>query len=682
MDDPQQASGGTVETTAQETQNGTSPAAIWKLWKESIDLASKEEKDWRKRAEQVLKIYAADGKDENKKKFNILYSNTETLKPAIINTPPVPDVRRRYGDDDPDGKAVSEVIERCISFAVDTSAFMDALKMDVQSMTLPGRGLSRVQYMPYSAPGVGGMPQIVFQKLYLQNVQWDDFRHGPAKTWDGVPWEAFRHMMTRDQLNSLNPTIGPKVELDAVVEGYVADKSSPNSAPPDLFKRATVWEIWDKESRKVIFLAESYKDSVLATIDPPVVFENFWPNPKPLYALLQQDSLIPVELYKYYSEQADELEDITGRLRKLIKVLRWRGIRAKALGDAFNKIKDLDDGELAPAENAMEVMQSQGSLENGVWLMPIDKLIVVIKELAEQRERVKQTIYEITGIADIMRGATKPSETLGAQQLKTQWGTLRLQDMQTAVQVYCRDIFRIMAEVIAQKFTPQVIQLMTGIALTPQQVALMQNDIIRQYHIDIETDSTIRGDVAQQQQNISQFLQGLAQFTGAVGPMVEKGAMPPEVAIEMLVSFSRVFKLGRQVEDALDKWKMQAEQMAAAPKPPPPPSPEEIKAATDVQTKKMENETDIIVAAINALTKVGAPQPAQAQMMPNGQVVQQPAAPASAELQQLIGLVAGKLAQVFGGQAGAAPMPPQAAPAMAPQAMPQQVAGMPPAGRA
>src|SRR5262249_14702611 len=140
---------GSIESVAQETKQGTDPAAVWKLWMESIDLASKEEADWRKAAKKAIDIYAMEGKDDERQKFNILYSNTETIVPAIYNSPPIPDVRRRFNDDDPDAKAVADVLERCIAFAVDTSSFDKSMKANVMDSALPGRGLSRVQYMPF-----------------------------------------------------------------------------------------------------------------------------------------------------------------------------------------------------------------------------------------------------------------------------------------------------------------------------------------------------------------------------------------------------------------------------------------------------------------------------------------------------------------------------------------------------
>ena len=46
---------------------------------------------------------------------------------------------------------------------------------------------------------------------------------------------------------------------------------------------------------------------------------------------------------------------------------------------------------------------------------------MTMRELVAHREVIKASIYEVTGISDIMRGQTVASETMGAQQLKSQW---------------------------------------------------------------------------------------------------------------------------------------------------------------------------------------------------------------------------------------------------------------------
>jgi hypothetical protein len=158
-------------------------AAFAREWLEAIDLASSEEKAWRDDVEKACKIY--DTRERTSNEFNILHSNQETLLPAIYN-------RRRFGDKDPAGKLVADTLERALSFSVDAYDFDDRMQQAVADLALPGRGVLRVRYEPKLEGD-----QIAYQSVTCEHVDWADYRQGPAKSWDRVPWVAFRHYLSR-----------------------------------------------------------------------------------------------------------------------------------------------------------------------------------------------------------------------------------------------------------------------------------------------------------------------------------------------------------------------------------------------------------------------------------------------------------------------------------------------------
>jgi hypothetical protein len=248
----------------------------------------------------------------------------------------------------------------------------------------------------------------------------------------------------------------------------------------------------------------------------------------------------------------------------------------------------MDAGEnmMVPAQDVLPLMQS-GGLDKAIWMWPIEKIAGVLNELYNQREQIKKTIYEITGIADIMRGSTASSETLGAQQLKVQFGTMRLDDMGRDIQRYARDLVRIAAEIISEHFSTDSIAMMTDIKLpspeekmmAQQQAQMMaqqqqpvppqleeilekptwdecmqvlRDDKQRSYRVDIETDSTIAGDQAMDQKSVTELLTGVSTFITNAGPAVAAGYLPLDAAKAMLMSAVRRFRMGREVEDALD----------------------------------------------------------------------------------------------------------------------------------
>lgn len=85
--------------------------AFVRMWLDALETASIEEKDWRKEAEEAARAYRGE-RVSGQREFNIFHANVETIVPALYNSTPIPDVRRRYSDPDPAGKEVADNKER------------------------------------------------------------------------------------------------------------------------------------------------------------------------------------------------------------------------------------------------------------------------------------------------------------------------------------------------------------------------------------------------------------------------------------------------------------------------------------------------------------------------------------------------------------------------------------------
>lgn len=558
-----------------------------RFWLDALSISSEEESEWRKTADKVVRRYRGEG-EYAVDRFRLLYSNVQTMGPALFNSMPIPDIRRRFGDRDEDARNVSQALERTISCNAEKSDLEAVMKEAILHRLLPGRAVVRVRYDAQMTPAEEDKSEdIANESVQFECVPWADFRRGPGKRWDQVQWIAFRLYLTREQMEKLSPQHGSKVPLTAAVG---SDKKSDDQRnPPTIFKRGEVWQIWDKETRKIVYICPDYEDAPLAEMDDQLKLEGFYPTPEPLLAIRSPDDLRPITDYEQYASLAEELEDITARLRKLVKSARWRGVVAKELGPAFAMLKDADDSVFVPADDAI-TFANEGGIDKAIWQMPIGELVKAINELYVAREQVKQTIYEVTGLADIIRGSTEASETATAQQIKAQWGSLRLQEDQLEVQRYIRDLFRIAVEIIATKFDPRSVMLASGVQLTPPQIQLMRQDVMREYRIDVETDSTIRADLSRQQENIGQFVQGFGALVTALGPVVQEGVMPGDVAADILTGFARSFKLGRQAEEALERLGDQARQ--AAQNPQQKPSPEEQKAQAEMAAMQQKAQIE------------------------------------------------------------------------------------------
>lgn len=647
-----------VDLTPQtpEDEAAKKSAATVQHWLSEIADARKREKDFRKFGAKVVQLYEAEKKEEYQ--FNILFSNTETLAPALYNSVPRPVVQRRFKDADPLGKSASLLVQRSLEFLLDTDlrdypSFDDLMQSAVLEALVPGRGVTRFKYdatiatvetaenEPVEGPGPDGSPghetvegeapepyeKVEGELVCGEAVAWNRFLHGYASKWKDVPWVAFEWPMVKSELEkNFGVDIAAKCELADIESAANDDDASPKAASDTSTKGAWVYEIWDKAARKVIFVSESFKDGTLKEVDDPLGLSGFFPCPKPMAFLSTISSMTPVTLYSFYEEQAKELNRVTVRINKLIAALKVRGFYDSTV-EGIDKVMSADDNVLVPAENVAAMQQGQ-TLEKAIFLMPIEKLISVLQQLYTQRQQVKQVIYEITGIADIMRGASVASETLGAQELKNQWGTLRLKKAQKEVMRYARDCLRIMAEIAVTKLSPETLKAMTGLpfptqaeqaqasAIAQQAAAggqqpppdilsvlqqpsfeqllgLLRDDLQRSYRIDIETNSTVDAEATEDKQDMSELMNAVAQFLNGVAPAVEQGVMPFEAAKAMLLGIIRRFRFGADVEDLIKTMQPPAPKTPEEPAKPAGDSPEVIAAKNQsaMKQEQMKQET-------------------------------------------------------------------------------------------
>jgi hypothetical protein len=219
-----------------------------------------------------------------------------------------------------------------------------------------------------------------------------------------------------------------------------------------------------------------------------------------------------------------------------------------------------------------------GGLDKLIHWFPLDPLVKALAQLYLQRDNVKAQIFEVTGMADIMRGQTDPNETAAAQQLKAQWGALRIQERQQEVQRFVRDLFRLKAEIMCQKYTPDTWALILGVPLSEPALQVMQSDALRLLKVDIETDSTIQGDSARNQKQMAEFVNGMGLMLQSLAPAMQMGVIDPVTSATMLQSLCRQFNLGKSVEDSFDALTQMAQQKMQQP---PPPNPEQMKAEAE-----------------------------------------------------------------------------------------------------
>lgn len=580
-----------IEEIEDDAEYGMTTADLEKLgakWLERIARADKREEAWFKSATAAQKAYLADESDEAQgdvPEFNILHSNVETIVPSIYNSTPKPDIRPRHNAKDEIGKLVSDVYERAISVQIDDSRMDAEIEKSAQDAFLAGRGVVRIKFdadvsdQPQiminpltGAPEIVGVQQVVTNERLIYEVQpWPDYREGPAKRWADVPWVAYRHYLSEEAVDDLEDEALTSLQGDAETEEE-GEAETP------------VWEIWCKATRRVYFITADTA-RVLRIAEDPLGLSGFFPQPEPVQPITPTNARTPVCPYAVYKTLAEELDTLTRRIRRIIEGLKVRGLIAGGAEDIAN-LANAGDNELVTAAN-LEGLVNAGGLDRAVMWWPLEAAIAVVRELYSQREQTKQAIYEITGISDIIRGQGAASETATAQQIKTQWGSLRIKKMQRAIERQVRGVFVISAEIIAQHFSPQTLQKLTGIEI-PQEAMQMLQSPLDHYRIDVETDSTVRADLTQGRQEMASFLQGTAQFFQTMAPVIAQAPQAAGPIVEMYSAFARQFNLGKQAEDALDQFVKMAEQAAQQPKGPDP-AQEAMKAELAMKQQDMQS---------------------------------------------------------------------------------------------
>jgi hypothetical protein len=592
---------------------------VVRYWVNELAAARKRDKDYLKRGRNILEIY--EGKKQDSTPFNILYSNTETLLPSLFGAVPRPVVSRRFRDDDPLGKAASDAAQRALSYSLDPNLeikqpFQEAVEDAVVDSLLPGRGNVRIKYdATIVSDALAG------EYVCYEAVDWNRVLFGYARKWKDMPWIAFEHDMDRQEVAAL---AGEAVAAE-VVYTPGAEMQSGEEEGKDYETReegkterktAKVYEVWHKASRKVFFVSSHYSKGLMKEEDDPLELSGFFPIPRPLQLLKKSHSLEPVAIYTLYENQAKELNRITVRINRLIEALKIRGgynNQVKEIEDILKK----EDNTLVAIQNAQAIDNAKG-LEAAIWLVPIEKLITVVQQLYLAREQCKQVIYEITGIADILRGVSKASETLGAQEIKAKWGGLRIKRAQQEVARFCRDLLRMAAEVMATKFQentwvamtqlpyattpeleqanevamaarlagapqppPEVIETATKVPW-PAVLRLLKNDLFRSYRIDVETNSTLDPAATEDKQDMVEMLGATAQFLQGVTPLVVSGTLPFQAAQQVLLAIARRFRFGNEIEAQL--------QSMQPPRPPEEDKSKQQKAELDLAVKEKSME--------------------------------------------------------------------------------------------
>jgi hypothetical protein len=466
-----------------------SPEALAAYWKAEIRASMKDplREKWQSRAARIVKRYRDDRGDDgiatHSKRYNIFWSNVQTIMPAMYGKRPEPCVVRRYLDPDSVARVAAIILERTLCFQMDSQTrFYDAMRSALQDRLVPGIGTVWVRYQTGQESPTNTITGDYYAKLTgemaeVDYVYWEDFGFVSARTWEEVPavWRIV--CMDRDQLiKRFGDKIGGECPLNHVPArhktGGGGSSNETDEPKTGVFKQAQVYEIWDKRTSKVIWL--NTEMAVPLDVKPdPVKFPGFFPCPKPLFATNTTGNLIPIPDFALYQDQANELDNITQRLHMLTKALKVVGVYDQGQMGVQRMLTEGVDNQLIPVDT-WAAFAEKGGLKGVVDFMPIDQIILVVEKLYMIRAKLIEDIYQITGISDIVRGASNPSETATAQKIKAQFASIRLEDMKAQMGQFVTDTLRLMGWIITEFFPEDVIIAQSAIMQSPDGIAAIE----------------------------------------------------------------------------------------------------------------------------------------------------------------------------------------------------------------
>jgi hypothetical protein len=493
-----------------------------------------------------------------------------------------------------DIETAAAVMEKALEVVVDDEHSHEAIKTAIKDVLLPGRGVCRVRWKPQmkTQPLPGGpLPDgtapteevKVWEQVDDEYVYWEDFLCDPVRQAADIMWVAFRHLFDEKALK--NEFTGTPAFDQLVADGKISsllkwtDESAAKDAIGggaamksadklgDQIRKAMLWEIWDRRSRRIIWLCRD-ANGIVMRVDPDVLqLQGFFPTPVPMLAVTTSDSRIPRALYDLYARLAEDLDTLSIRISKMTDQVKVRGAYNAASKDVADILR-ADDGKMIPVEG-VDLMS--GGLQNHIWLVPVVDFMTALDKLFLARDQLKQQIYEVMGISDIMRGATKASETATAQRIKGTMGVSRLEDQKQQAGNFVRDLLRLKAEIIAQNFDPATLAAMTGEEVTPEVMDILRSDFQRTCTIDIEADSTVAVDEQAEQQGMTMVMQSVQAVMQGAQALLMTGILPPPqvmmLSMELLKMALHPVSFARGVVEMLDDFQ---EQLAAMPPMPPP----------------------------------------------------------------------------------------------------------------
>jgi hypothetical protein len=571
-------------------------------WQSEIAAAEKELAKWQRGARKIVKEFRADrtetsGVDPSmERRFNLFTANVQIITAAMINQMPDPTVDRAFKDPQDDiGRVACEIMERALITHNYGEKMPGIFRQCVQDQLTAGLGGSWHTYHAKTEQKVEPVSKVEYEEVTEEGckdeyVYWEDLLWSPARCYEELRWIGRKVYMTRDALKERFPKFGKDIPLD------YAPKKSENSVESknQVFQQAVIYEIWNKEDKQVIWFSKGMEE-LLDQKDDFLELKDFWPCPRLLVSTVSNGQYLPIPDYHYARDQYKELNEINTRVSLLVRACRVAGVYDKAAGQIQALLNNAAENTLIPVDQ-WAAFAEKGGVKGSIDWIPLDQIVAVLEQLLRNREDIKQQIYEMTGMADIIRGATKASETLGAQKIKTQYASIRIQERQKNIVNYVSSVFDIQCQLLRKHVDSDEIARLAQIEFMAEDAQLIQQalQLIKMPEFDlracVEADTLSDIDFQAEKQDRIEYMTAITNFLKETMGTIQQDPVLGPFLIQLLQFSLAGFKVGKKFESQLDRTISQIMQKLQQPQQPQK-SPDQQKADAEIQVMQQEAAT-------------------------------------------------------------------------------------------
>ena len=597
-------------------------AKAWlNLLRESEDAFDK----WNTHCDNIDKQYANLERLANRardKEFQMFWANAEVIKPSIYANPPEPVIVTKFKDRRPVYQAAAEMLERCCTVAFDLAGIDELMKLVRDDLALIDRGVAWCRYES------GKKSFYQHEKVCIDFKNRRDFLHSVSRNWREVTWVAAASYLTRSQARErFSKYSGDeyqnadyKVDRDAKEVGGADDRQRAKFW--EIWSKTDRRVVWVSEGCEFI-LDEDDPHLDLREFFPcpkpaygTVQRGSLVPVPDVLQYKDQLDELNlltgrihalsdALEVKGFYPAGGAEIADAvqaaiatktTGRV--LVPISNWA-----AFGNTKDVIIWMPIDVIAQTITGLVALRKE-IIQDIYQIMGLSDIMrgstdpqetlgaqyggTRIRDKQEEIVRLARDLVEIASEIITEKFADATMIEMSQSQLQTQAMVKRqvgdisdqMQNQQQALQSMMMRP-EAQAHMQANPQAAQQAQAMLGQAMQEGQSAiskllmkptleqvlrLLKDSKVKNFVLDIETDSTIAPDENAEKQRRSEFVGVLSQLLPQLTQMITAEPKTANFAGEILKFATAPFRAGRSLDGAIDELVEQMKVKADQPK--------------------------------------------------------------------------------------------------------------------